>query len=1024
MTGFPLIFKIILVVFTILLVFASLQYYNYRQKETLKRYEDQLSTITELKIAQVQSWKQERLQDGQSIRDNRFFISQLIAAGIQKNNTPLPAMVLETMDYYIKNLGFLSLTYIDSDNLPRINRGEIHRGYENHIINSVKMIKNNRQMFLGEFWVDDHTRPHFPLIIPLFSGDIYQGSLIAEIPTDHFFRNFINDWPVKVGSSEILLVSDGGDYALFISGVRYPKENHKILRIEKTKPDVVEVKALEGINGFIEGNDYRNIPVLAYVDSIPETGWYIIAKTDKAEVFSELSDLSLWLILTSSFLVLAAFLSTLALWKSSTSRFYKKALEIEQEKKSMEKYLSYMSKYANDIIFMIRPDGTIHKSNDRACEVYGYTPVEFSQMTIYDLRSPEESQLVFNQLEKIIKNGSAFFEAVHVKKDGTLFPVEINSRVIRLQDEIFLFSVVRDITERKKAEEDLIQSEKQYRYLFENNPQPMWIYDLETLAFLEVNQAAIKQYGYSKNEFLSLTIKDIRPEEDIPALIADVQKLADDLNIAGTWRHRKKNGEVIFVEITSHKIKYRDKDARLVLVSDITKRKNAERALKETEEKLREVMEYSVNMFYSHTPDHVLTYVSPQSEQFLGYTPEEAKIRWTEFVTDNPVNQIGFEITQRAIETGIAQPPYELELKKKNGEIIWVEVREAPVVKNGKTVAIVGSLTDITEKKSAEDALKKSEEKFRSIAESANDLIYIYRLLPKPEFEYVSPSSEKIVGYSPEEHYSDPKLGMKIIYPEDKAKLQDIMLSKETTVKTQLRWIHRNGKVVWTDSIIVKKINEEGKIELFYGIARDITDRILSDIKLAESERRYKALFEHTNEAIFLLDPVSYLFIDCNPAASRLFGLDKSDIVGSPPYLFSPEKQTDGSDSEKLAKKFIDQCLKDEIIRFEWRHIKPSGEIIECDISLNKVNINSQSLIQMFIRDVTEKKKQEEQIRLLYRSIEQSPASVLMTDLKGNITFANKKLLEVTGYSREDVIGQNPKIFQSGFTNKKVYDEL
>lgn len=131
-------------------------------------------------------------------------------------------------------------------------------------------------------------------------------------------------------------------------------------------------------------------------------------------------------------------------------------------------------------------------------------------------------------------------------------------------------------------------------------------------------------------------------------------------------------------------------------------RRQSEEALLTTERRLRDIIEYSTNLFYLHTTDHVLQYVSPQSRDYFDCTPEEARVRWMEFITDNPCNEVGYERTQKAIDTGEIQPPYELELITKKGRIVWVEVREAPVVHDGKTVAIVGSLTDITARKLAE----------------------------------------------------------------------------------------------------------------------------------------------------------------------------------------------------------------------------------------------------------------------------------------------------------------------------------
>jgi len=130
---------------------------------------------------------------------------------------------------------------------------------------------------------------------------------------------------------------------------------------------------------------------------------------------------------------------------------------------------------------------------------------------------------------------------------------------------------------------------------------------------------------------------------------------------------------------------------------------------------LRNIVENSTNLFYMHTPDHVLTYVSPQSQQYFDCEPEEALVHWTDFITDHPINQSAVEMTQKAIDTGERQPSYEVECIGRKGRKIWVEVNETPIVENGKTVAIVGSLTDITERKLAVDKLRQSEERFRRL---------------------------------------------------------------------------------------------------------------------------------------------------------------------------------------------------------------------------------------------------------------------------------------------------------------------
>jgi len=135
-------------------------------------------------------------------------------------------------------------------------------------------------------------------------------------------------------------------------------------------------------------------------------------------------------------------------------------------------------------------------------------------------------------------------------------------------------------TEKLESGSTMWQSEENYRYMFANNPQPMWIHDIETLAFLEINDATINLYGYSREEFQSMTLKDIRPIEDFPALLKVIEETSQTNDLARVWRHLKKNREQIFVEITSFPIVFNGRKSRHILVNDITERKRIDEELK------------------------------------------------------------------------------------------------------------------------------------------------------------------------------------------------------------------------------------------------------------------------------------------------------------------------------------------------------------------------------------------------------------------------------------------------------------
>ncbi|MBI3194384.1 MAG: PAS domain S-box protein, partial [Ignavibacteriae bacterium] len=183
----------------------------------------------------------------------------------------------------------------------------------------------------------------------------------------------------------------------------------------------------------------------------------------------------------------------------------------------------------------------------------------------------------------------ATYESFIVARDGT-------PRWILWQDtkgpKDLLISVGHDITERKTSEQALLESEKRYRHLFELNPLPGWVYDADTLIFLAVNDAAINYYGYSRDEFLAMTLKDIRPKEDIPKLLESTkQKTTPTYQHSGPWRHKKKDGSIIDVEVSSHTLTFMGRASRLVLVKDITEQKRSEEQLRNLSIRLQTIRE-------------------------------------------------------------------------------------------------------------------------------------------------------------------------------------------------------------------------------------------------------------------------------------------------------------------------------------------------------------------------------------------------------------------------------------------------
>ena len=190
---------------------------------------------------------------------------------------------------------------------------------------------------------------------------------------------------------------------------------------------------------------------------------------------------------------------------------------------------------------------------------------------------------------------------------------------------ISVLSLVLDVTVARRIEEALRKSEAQYRLLFESNPQAMWVYDLSTLRFLAVNEAAINHYGYSRAEFLGMTIMDIRPEDDVALLCEYISSGNPELDHAGEWRHRKKDGSVINVEITSNRVNFAGRAAEFVLANDITERKKVVDALRQSEDRYRDLVDNSHELICTHDLEGRVLSVNPWAARALGY-PQESLV--------------------------------------------------------------------------------------------------------------------------------------------------------------------------------------------------------------------------------------------------------------------------------------------------------------------------------------------------------------------------------------------------------------
>lgn len=216
-------------------------------------------------------------------------------------------------------------------------------------------------------------------------------------------------------------------------------------------------------------------------------------------------------------------------------------------------------------------DGKIVAANKLLIKDSGYSIEEMLGKTTLELGFYINDKQREEFLKEINVKGNIYGKEIDFRmKDGTILNCLVSSKIINIDTVPHLLSTIVNITDRKTIERKLFESENRYKNMFLNYPQPMWVYDTDSLTFLEVNNAAVDKYGYSRNELIGSSISMIRPEEDFQKILEHHKVEHNNFYNAGIWRHKKKNGEIIFVEILSHIISDFHKNRRIIVAHDVT----------------------------------------------------------------------------------------------------------------------------------------------------------------------------------------------------------------------------------------------------------------------------------------------------------------------------------------------------------------------------------------------------------------------------------------------------------------------
>ncbi len=674
------------------------------------------------------------------------------------------------------------------------------------------------------------------------------------------------------------------------------------------------------------------------------------------------------------------------------------------------------------LVACLDPQFNFVRVNRAYAEADGREPSFFVGRNHFELYPNAENEAIFRKVVEIgiphFAQAKPFEYAEHPERgitywDWSLVPIKQPDGIV-----CGLVLTLANVTEQKRAEEALRKSEERFRQFFENEPEYCYMVSPEGM-ILDVNAAALRALGYKKEELLGEPLRLIYAPQSLPKATALFEK----------W---KSGGAVENEELI---IRAKDETQRTVLLSssfvrdsggqflhsvsvqrDITDLKEAERALREREAALTSVFR-AAPVGIGLERDRVLARVNDTVCRMLGYSREELIGQHARmfYPSEENYQRVRGEKHRQILETGTAT--VETRWKRKDGRIIDVLLSTVVLDPADFSKGVTFTALDITERKAAEETLRESEEKFRSLADQSPNMIFINK---KGRVVYANKKCEEIMGYSREELCSPDFDYRTLVAPESADVIKESFarhLRGEEVQPYDYCLINKAGRRI--EAINASKLIQYENQSAVLGVVTDITERKKGEQALRESQERLKILFESAPDAIYVTD-LDGRFVDGNRAAEDLVGFPKDDLIGK---SLAESGLLCAEDLSKAAVNLLNVAAGRPSGPTEYTVKRKSGSIIAVEVRTFPVSIGGRILSLGIARDITARKHAEEAIKASekkFRSIFETAANLITSvNEQGIIVDCNDRAREFLGYDKEEILGRSmARIVHSDYLGK------
>jgi PAS domain S-box-containing protein len=689
------------------------------------------------------------------------------------------------------------------------------------------------------------------------------------------------------------------------------------------------------------------------------------------------------------------------------------------EREKNEMYRAIVDNLETEV-WVVNSEGDMRYANPAGRKHFKERDNDYENHSIYEVMDFALAERMMVLVRKTIKQETEKPFGLEIEiDDGTTHRYKVNTRVFLDYEgngKAVMISAF-DITDTKTAEAKVLQSEQNYRTLFQNSPDGYLL--LDEGKFIMCNKATEELFrkdrayiiGKSPGQLSPAYQKNGKSSQECAEEMIHITK--ERKKHAFEWVHQRFDGSVFTAKVSTSSVIYNEKPVIFVSLKDITEEKQTEAMVR----KLSQVIEQSALSIFILDDKGFIEYANPSAYLSIGISEEEIKNMGNEETSYK--KQYFRELEDFLREVRNRKEKTETVYKtRKMDELRWESLTVSPIFDSvGTLTHYVVFIKDISDRKSVEEELKVSETRYRQVAEHSRTVVW--ETDTEGLFTYISPVTETVLGYRAEElidkkHFFD-------LFPEESREMQKstgitFMQEQRTLTNYENRAVRKDGKTIWLSSNAVPAYDEKGVYSGYRGTENEITAR-----KIAEEElKKFRTVADQANYGIAISETNGKL-IYVNQEFAKMHGWTVNTLIGKNITGLLAEDQI-GRLSVLLQQIHID----DGFVAEKMWHIRKDETVFPTLMSAKNI-IDEQGkpvFISITVIDITDRIEAENRLTLLSHTTEQNPASIIITNAHGEIEYINRSFTEKTGYSLEELKGKNPRVIKSGIHTREFYENL